>query len=43
MTFLSHPLFQIGPLSSACMSLHNFEPFGPPGLISPNLIFLAHM
>ena len=30
-------------LSSTCMSLHNFESFGPLSLISSNLMFLAHI
>ena len=38
---LLHHLFQIGPSSSACMPLHNFESFWPSSHISPNLIFLV--
>ena len=37
-----HHLFKIWPLSSICIKpLHNFESFGPPGHISPNLMFLV--
>ena len=43
MDLFSHPLFEIGPSSSACMPLHNFESFGPLGLISLNLMFLTHI
>ena len=41
MSHFLHHLFQIGPSSSAYIKpLHNFEYFGPPGHISPNLMFL---
>ena len=37
-----HHLFKIWPLSSICIKpLHNFESFGPPSHISPNLMFLV--
>ena len=42
MSHFLHHLFQIEPSSLACIKpLHNFEYFGPPGHISPNLMFLV--
>ena len=42
MSHFLHHLFQIEPSSLACIKpLHNFEYFGPPSHISPNLMFLV--